>query len=58
MRVQDDGDRRILLARWVKAAFDPSGGSGENDLGHGFGPRSRLLRSLGYGVLDGTRMSP
>ena len=34
MRMQDDGDRRILLSRRVIPAFDPSSGAGEDDLGH------------------------
>src|SRR5262249_10921884 len=34
VRVQDDRDRRVLLLRRVEPAFDPSGGSGENNLGH------------------------
>src|SRR6267154_2406722 len=43
VRVKDDGDRRVLLPRRMEAAFDPSGGSGEDDLGH-VGPRSQPAR--------------
>src|SRR5262249_21344157 len=35
VRMQDDRDRRILLLGRMEAAFDPSSGSGEDDLGHG-----------------------
>ena len=34
MRMQDDGDRRILLPRRMIPAFDPAGRAGEDDLGH------------------------
>src|SRR5262249_14805461 len=42
VRVQDDGDRRVLLLGRVEAAFDPAGGSGEDDFGHS-GPRVAAL---------------
>ena len=41
VRMQDDGDGRIFLARRMVAAFDPSSGAGEDDFRHLFGPRSR-----------------
>src|SRR5262245_66182239 len=34
MRVQDDGDGRILLLRRVIPAFDPPSRAGKDDLGH------------------------
>src|SRR5262245_53296439 len=34
MRVQDDGDGRILLSRRVIPAFNPTSRAGEDDLGH------------------------
>jgi hypothetical protein len=34
VRVQDDRDRRVLLARRVVAAFDAPRGTGENDFRH------------------------
>jgi hypothetical protein len=41
MRVQHDGNWRILLRRRVVPGFDPAGGSGKNDLRHVFlEPRS------------------
>src|ERR1700722_4709319 len=43
VRVQDDRDRRVLLLGRMEAAFDPSGGSGEND----FGPRGLDRRGGG-----------
>ena len=34
VRMQHDGDRRILLPRRMIAAFDPAGRTGEDDFGH------------------------
>ena len=40
VRMQHDGDRRVLLRRRVIAAFDAAGRSGEDDFRHAFEPRS------------------
>ena len=34
VRMQDDGDRGVLLACRVVAAFEPTRGAGEDDFGH------------------------
>jgi hypothetical protein len=41
VRMKHDGNRRVLLRRWVVPGFDPAGGTGENDFRHGLArPRS------------------
>ena len=40
MRMKDDCDRRVLLARRVVAPLDAPGGAGEDDLRHGSQPRT------------------
>src|SRR5262245_11678790 len=45
VRVQDDGDGRILLSRRVIPAFDPTSRAGKDDFGHAQ-PRRDSERSL------------
>src|SRR5262249_981195 len=60
VRVQHDGDRRVLLPCRVVPALDPAWGAGEDDLGHnpprildvagdrrGALPKARLTRATG-----------
>ena len=47
VRMQHDGDRRVLLPRRMIAAFDPSGGTGEDDLRHAIDLDTAAGRDVG-----------
>ena len=47
VRVQHDGDRRVLLPRRMVAALDASGRTSENNLRHAFDLDRELLAAPG-----------
>src|SRR4029078_3405613 len=44
VRMQDDRDRRVPRPGRVETAFNPAGGTGEDDFGHIFEPLGRRCR--------------
>jgi hypothetical protein len=59
VRVQHDGDRRILLPRRMVPALDPTSRTGEDDLRHCYRPRTWMPPYRGAsGVVSGAWRNP
>jgi hypothetical protein len=58
MRMEHDGDRRVLDARRMVSSLDPAGGTGKDDFGHSDLDNCNLKGFAAvlstYGALDGS----